>query len=201
LLLALRRVRNAIAAAHRQDDHLKGNESGVGQPAQCAALPYRLNGGRVEVLLVTPRGGEGWIIPKGKVAARLGVRRSAAREAEEEAGVRGEIEQTPFDRYRHGGGEDGPLVAVFLLRVTRELPSWAEAHQRERRWTTLEDVPRLIVDPGLARVMRAAVEHLAVHAHTDWPAAEAARRRVRARLVGSALLLAAALGVVAALLA
>jgi ADP-ribose pyrophosphatase YjhB (NUDIX family) len=156
----------------------------------------------VEVLLVTPRGGEGWIIPKGKVEARLGAPRSAAREAEEEGGVRGEIDQTPFGQYRHGGSEDGPLVAVFLMSVTRELSSWAEAHQRERRWATLDEVPRLVVDPGLARVLRTAAEHLSTHAHTARPAADTARRRMRARrlgLAGSALLL-AALGVAAAFL-
>jgi ADP-ribose pyrophosphatase YjhB (NUDIX family) len=154
------------------------------------------------MLLVTPRGGEGWIIPKGKVEAGLGAPRSAAREAEEEGGVRGEIGQTPFDQYRHGGGENGPLVAVFLMPVTRELSSWAEAHQRQRRWATLDEVPRLVVDPGLARVLGAAAEHLSTHAPAAWPAADAARRRVRARrmgLVGSALLL-AALGVAAAFL-
>jgi 8-oxo-dGTP pyrophosphatase MutT (NUDIX family) len=158
-------------------------------------------GSAVEVLLVTPRGGDGWIIPKGKVEALLGVRRSAAREAEEEAGVQGEIDPTPFDRYRHGG-EDGPLVTVFLMRVTRELSSWAEAHERERRWTTLDDVPRLVIDPGLARVMRAAADHLTIHAPATWPAAEAARsvRARRARLVGS-VLLAAAVGVAVVLLA
>lgn len=162
---------------------------------QCAALPYRMAGGVVQVLLVTPRGGDGWIIPKGKVEARLGVPESAAREAEEEGGVRGEIARTPFDQYRHGG-EDGPLVAVFLMRVSRELSSWREAHQRERRWATLDEVPRLVVDPGLARVMRAAAEHLATHAPATWPATEAAWRKARARhlLVGSALLLAAVLG-------
>ena len=172
--------------------------SRAGRP-QSAALPYRLAGSGVEVLLVTPRGGEGWIIPKGKVEALLGPRRSARREAEEEGGVLGEIEQAPFDQYRHGGGEDGPLVSVFLMRVTRELPSWAEAHQRERRWATLDEVPRLVVDPGLARVMRAAAEHLATHAPAAWPAAEAARRSTRARqlLLGSVLLLAAVLGVAA----
>ena len=171
-------------------------------PAQCAALPYRLNGGRVEVLLVTPRGGEGWIIPKGKVEARLGAPRSAAREAEEEGGVRGEIDQTPFDQYRHGGGENGPLVAVFLMAVTRELSSWAEAHQRERRWATLDEVPRLVVDPGLVRVLRAAAEHLSTHAPAAWLAAEAAHRGMRARRVGLAgwALLLAALGVAAAFL-
>lgn len=159
-------------------------------------------GSVVEVLLVTPRGGDGWIIPKGKVEARLGPRESAGREAEEEAGVRGEVDQAPFDQYRHGGGEDGPLVTVFLMRVTRELSSWAEAHERERRWATLDDVPRLVIDPGLVRVMRAAAEHLAIHAPAIWPAAEAARRARsrRAGLVGSALLL-AAVAVAAALLA
>jgi 8-oxo-dGTP pyrophosphatase MutT (NUDIX family) len=160
-------------------------------------------GSAVEVLLVTPRGGDGWIIPKGKVEALLGVRRSAAREAEEEAGVRGEVDQAPFDRYRHGG-EDGPLVTVFLMRVTRELSSWAEAHERERRWVMLDDVPRLVIDPGLARVMRAAADHLATHGPATWPAAEDARRKARARragFIGSALLVAAAVGAAAVLLA
>lgn len=160
-------------------------------------------GSAVEVLLVTPRGGDGWIIPKGKVEARLGLRESAGREAEEEAGVRGEVDREPFDQYRHGGFEDGPLVTVFLMRVTRELSSWAEAHQRERRWATLDDVPRLVIDPGLARVMRAAADHLATHAPATWPAAEDARQKARARrarLVGS-VLVAAAVGVAAMLLA
>lgn len=172
------------------------------QPAQCAALPYRMAGSMVEVLLVTPRGGDGWIIPKGKVEARLGPRESAGREAEEEAGVRGEVDRAPFDRYRHGG-EDGPLVTVFLMRVTRELSSWAEAHERERRWATLGDASRLVIDPGLARVMRAAAEYLATHAPATWPAAEAARRARarRDRLVGSALFVAAAVGAAVMLLA
>lgn len=159
-------------------------------------------GSVVEVLLVTPRGGDGWIIPKGKVEARLGPRESAGREAEEEAGVRGKVDREPFDQYRHGG-EDGPLVTVFLMRVTRELSAWAEAHERERRWTTLDDVPRFVIDPGLARVMRAAADHLAVHAPSTWPAAEAAgrARARRAGLVGSALLVAAAVGAAVVFLA
>lgn len=161
------------------------------QPPQCAALPYRMAGSAVEVLLVTPRGGAGWIIPKGKVEGRLGPRRSAGREAEEEAGVEGEVDHAPFDQYRHGGGADGPLVTVFLMRVTKELSSWPEAHQRERRWASLGEVPRLVEDAGLARVMRAAAEHLAIHAPATWPAAEAARRTRGRRLYMGSMLLAA----------
>lgn len=176
------------------------DERGETRPSQCAALPYRMHEGRVEVLLITPRGGEGWIIPKGKVEARLGPAESASREAEEEAGVRGRIDADPFDRYRHGGGEDGPLVDVFLMRVTREMASWREAHERERRWTGLEEVPALVVDPGLARVMRAAGEHLAIHAPAAWQAAQDARLGSggrRRRMAGAGLLLAAVAGAAA----
>lgn len=168
--------------------------------SQSAALPYRVRGGSVEVLLVTPRGGEGWIIPKGKVERRLGPARSARREAEEEGGVQGEVGRDVFDQYRHGGGDDGPLVAVYLMRVTREMPSWPEAHERERRWATLDEVPALVVDPGLARVMRDAGVHLATHAPEAWRAAEDGRegaRGRRRRLVGRALAVAAACGLAA----
>ncbi|HEX2080535.1 MAG TPA: NUDIX domain-containing protein [Longimicrobium sp.] len=167
------------------------------QPPQSAALPYRVRDGRVEVLLITPRGGDGWIIPKGKVEARLGPRESARREAEEEGGVQGEVDRAPFGQYRHGSREGGPLVTVFLMRVAREMASWAEAHERERRWAGLDDVPGLVVDPGLATLMRTAGEHLANHAPAAWLAAEESRLRARGRrrrIVGSTLVLAAALG-------
>ena len=154
----------------------------------------------LEVLLVTRRGGDGWIIPKGKIERRLGPARSARREAEEEAGVHGEIGHEPFEQYRHGGDDDGPLVAVYLMRVTREMPSWPEAHERERRWVTLDEISGLVIDPGLARVMRDTAEHLATHAPAAWEAAEEARLGTRARrrrLVGPALVLAAACGLAA----
>jgi 8-oxo-dGTP pyrophosphatase MutT (NUDIX family) len=179
---------------------LSRNDSQAEKPTQSAALPYRMRGSVLEVLLVTPRGGEGWIIPKGKVAARLGPARSARREAEEEAGVHGEIDPAPFDHYRHGGGDDGPLVAVHLMRVTREMASWPEAHERERRWATLDELPQLVVDPGLARVMRDAGVHLATHVPAAWQAAEDGRLGTRARrrrLIGPALLIAAASGLAA----
>lgn len=173
---------------------LSEHQSPDGPTPQSAALPYRIRDGQVEMLLVTPRGGSGWIIPKGKVNSRLGPARSAAREAEEEGGVHGPIDRTPFGEYRHGGGGDGPRVAVFLMHVTRELTSWPEAHQRERRWAGVDEVPGLVVDPGLAQVLHAAAEHLAIHAPALLAAEEARRARSRRRLAGSALLLAAAFG-------
>lgn len=166
-------------------------------PTQSAALPYRARDGRVEVLLVTSRGGRGWIIPKGKIEPRLGSAASARREAREEGGVDGEIGPAPFDQYRHGG-DGGPLVEVYLMRATRELRSWPEQHQRERRWMPVDDAARLAADAGVERVLRGAAAHLASLPHREWAAEQAdARGARRLGLAGSALLLAAACALLA----
>lgn len=145
----------------------------------------------MEVLLVTSRGGRGWIIPKGKIEARLGSARSALREAREEGGVRGEIDPAPFDQYRHGG-EGGPLVEVYLMRVRGEMRSWPEQHQRERRWVPADEAAGLVTDPGLERVLRDAAEQLARLPHAEWTAERARSRARRLGVAGSALLLAGA---------
>ena len=132
-----------------------------GSPRRCAALPYRVREGIVEVLLITRRGRAGWIIPKGKVDRNVGPAESARLEALEEAGVEGEASPAPFDQYRHGGGDDDPLVHVFLLRVTRELPTWPEAAERTRRWVRAHAAAEHVSDPGLARVISAAASYLA----------------------------------------
>lgn len=170
---------------------------------RCAALPYRVREGIIEVLLITRRGRAGWIIPKGKVDRELGPEESARREAIEEAGVEGEPGSTPFDEYRHGG-DDAPLVQVYLLRVTHELPTWPEADERERRWVRIQAAAGQVSDPGLARVLSAAAAYLPnerpavadAAATTDSyaPSRETARRTLTPLRIGLALL---ALGVIA----
>ncbi|SOD02510.1 NUDIX domain-containing protein [bacterium JGI 053] len=119
--------------------------------------------GAIEVLLITRRGRSGWIIPKGKVDRKLGPGESARREAAEEAGVEGEVAAAAFDEYRHGGGDDDPLVHVFLLCVTRELPTWPEADERERKWVWAQQASTHVADPGLARVLSSAAAYLATN--------------------------------------
>lgn len=166
-------------------------------PTQSAALPYRARDGQVEVLLVTSRGGRGWIIPKGKIEARLGSAESARREAREEGGVDGEIDSAPFDQYRHGG-DGGPLVEVYLMRASREMRSWLEQHQRERRWVPAADAAQLVTEAGLQRVLRDAAAHLASLPHREWTTEQAhARAARRLGLAGSALLVAAACALLA----
>jgi 8-oxo-dGTP pyrophosphatase MutT (NUDIX family) len=72
---------------------------------QYAALPYRRKGNsRTEVLLVTSRDTGRWIIPKGWPAKGKTPRKSAAREAREEAGVVGRISRQPAGSFLYKSG-------------------------------------------------------------------------------------------------
>ena len=52
---------------------------------QYAALPYRVDGRRVRILLITSRGSRRWVIPKGWPIGGLTPQDTAATEAAEEA--------------------------------------------------------------------------------------------------------------------
>ena len=75
---------------------------------QYAALPWRLNRGELEVLLITTLKSRRWIVPKGWPAKSLSPQQSAAREARQEAGVDGAVSDCPvgafpyFKSDRHG---------------------------------------------------------------------------------------------------
>jgi|GEM_PF-240425 len=185
------------------ESKVKGERSSKEAPTRCAALPYRTGEGGVEVLLVTARSTGDWIIPKGKIDRDRGPRETAREEALEEAGVEGEIGLSPFDEYRHGGDDDDPLVAVFLLRVTDELPTWAEEEERDRAWMPIRQAAERVADPGLARILSAAAVHLATTSPTvsdSTPAGPDATPRGPARRMFTpgrlGLLVLAALGLV-----
>jgi 8-oxo-dGTP pyrophosphatase MutT (NUDIX family) len=58
---------------------------------QSGAVPFRVRDGTIEVLLITSLTSGRWIIPKGIIEPPLSSAASAAQEAFEEAGVRGEL--------------------------------------------------------------------------------------------------------------
>ncbi len=130
---------------------------------QIAALPYRIDGAAsdvsIRVLLVTSRESRRWVIPKGNLASGIAPHEAAAMEAEEEAGVLGRICPTPLGsyRYRKRRGNGASLmvnVEVFPFAVTRELPSWKEDTQRERRWFSLPDAADAVVEEDLRDLIR-----------------------------------------------
>lgn len=125
---------------------------------QVAALPLRrTKSGALEIMLVTSRGTGRWIIPKGWTSKRLGDRRAAAREAREEAGVKGKIKPKTIGSYRYAKPELGEAadidVSVYLLKVRRQQKRWPEMHQRKRAWFHIMDAAEKITEPELSSLI------------------------------------------------
>jgi 8-oxo-dGTP pyrophosphatase MutT (NUDIX family) len=111
-----------------------------------------------EVLLVTTLRTRRWILPKGWPQEEQSLSQSAAIEAHEEAGVRGEIWPTPLGEYHYlkeKGGIGYPCrVQVFPLLVTRTDLNFAEKGQRQLAWLPFEEAARRLAEPDLRRLVR-----------------------------------------------
>ncbi|MGI8801305.1 MAG: NUDIX domain-containing protein [Solirubrobacteraceae bacterium] len=87
---------------------------------RAAAVCWRRVGGALTVGLVTTSDGERWTFPKGHRKPGEKPAAAAAREAHEEAGVRGTVDDRRLLAYRYparGGGDD-VVVDAYLLHVT-----------------------------------------------------------------------------------
>ena len=121
---------------------------------QSGVLAYRrLKKGRLEVLLVRKPLSQNWGIPKGKSEANLSLPENAAKEAFEEAGVKGVIQQQALGSYkamkRRGDREVIIEVWVYLLEVTSVARSWPEKATRLVKWFTPTEAVRLLREPLL----------------------------------------------------
>jgi 8-oxo-dGTP pyrophosphatase MutT (NUDIX family) len=94
---------------------------------QYGALPYRFTpDAALEILLLTTRGTRRWLIPKGWPIKGLRPAKSAAREAYEEAGVRGRVGLKAIGVFAHDKKLDSNErqmtfdVRVFPLHVKRQ---------------------------------------------------------------------------------
>ena len=140
-------------------------------PVQVAAVCYRLNGPSVEFLLVNTSSGK-WTFPKGRLCPSLSPSESASREAWEEAGARGSIEQNHFGYYldtKRTLGHDSLTrevrIAAFLLEVhstetpqeSGRNPSWFSAQQARKRLTEGRQSP---YSRHIAKIIDAALEQL-----------------------------------------
>jgi len=126
---------------------------------QVAALPWRLTDDGRQILMITSRETRRWVIPKGGRMVGKTDPEAAAQEAMEEAGVRGEMDQTSIGVFRYAKGlKDGGVrqcvVSVYPLQVLVQLGAWPEAHQRERRWMSLSEAADLVHEPDLAALIR-----------------------------------------------
>jgi len=116
------------------------------------------SGALIEIMLVTSRQTRRWIIPKGNVDHGMAPHAAAAQEAEEEAGVLGDISHDPLGSFIYekrivGGLCIAARVIVFPLAVREVKDEWKESNWRRRQWFAIDDVPNVIQEPGLREII------------------------------------------------
>ena len=146
---------------HRRGRH----HAGVGEAIrQVGALAYRRVGKKagapIEIMLVTSRQTRRWIIPKGNIDHGMSPHAAAAQEAEEEAGVRGDIGHDPLGSFTYEKQVVSGLcitakVVVFPLAVHEVMDEWKESKWRRRKWFPVDEVADAIQEPGLRKIIDA----------------------------------------------
>jgi 8-oxo-dGTP pyrophosphatase MutT (NUDIX family) len=145
---AAKKRRTAPIQSHGQAPHL-----------QVGALCWRRSRKGLRIVLITSRDTGRWVIPKGWTMRHRTDAEAAAREAWEEAGLRGEISSRSIGIYIYlkGLGPDARLpcvVRVFPLKVQEMVRKYPEIGQRRIKWFDLDKAARKVAEPELAAMIR-----------------------------------------------
>ena len=121
---------------------------------QSGVIPYRINDGNLQVLLVTSVSGKRWVIPKGIIEPNMSPAASAAQEAWEEAGLKGEVIEPAIGRYTYLKWGGKCHVEVFLMLVSDVLDSWPEVAVRSREWINIKQAASRVNEKALKQLLR-----------------------------------------------
>lgn len=129
---------------------------------QSAVIPYRKREGMVEVLMVTSRKGKRWVVPKGIIEEGLTSSESAAKEAFEEAGLRGRVLLEPIGCYDYEKWGDICNVQVFVMQVDKVEDYWMESF-RIREWVDVEEAIERVDEDALKKLLANVKEFIDMH--------------------------------------
>jgi len=126
---------------------------------QFAALPCRLaEDGTREIMLLTSRDTGRWVIPKGWPIKGLKPRQVAAREAFEEAGLRGRMRVgRPIGKFHYAKQIEPEAllceVRVYLMWVDEQLNDWPEKAERRTEWFSVADAAARVDEGALSEII------------------------------------------------
>lgn len=106
-----------------------------------------------KVVLITARGSKRWIIPKGNVDWDLSARESAAKEALEEAGIKGEVSKKEIGSYTYEKQGGRYKVKLFHMEVTKLKNKWDEDHFRKRKLVGPKQAIKKVVPAAVSKIM------------------------------------------------
>lgn len=129
--------------------------------SQSSVIPYRVRRGKPEILVILSSKKKHYVVPKGIKDPGLSPQASAAKEALEEAGVEGRVEDQPVGSYQYEKWGATCTVEVYPMEVTRLLPEdeWEERH-RGREWVSPGQAAERLKQPELAPMVEALAARL-----------------------------------------
>ena len=125
----------------------EGLASSFDKDYQVGVFAYTENG---KVVLVTSRGGESWILPKGNRAKKRSDRVQVKREAFEEAGLQGSLDHSRFDFKSSGNSK---RLRVYSMRIRKLSSNFPEKNERKRILVSF-DIAEKIVKKEYLEVVR-----------------------------------------------
>lgn len=119
---------------------------------QSGVVPFRRDGTRLEVCLITSRGAGRWLMPKGLIEPDLSAVESAAVEAWEEAGLEGRVLRPSLGTWSYRKRGRTLAVEMFPMKVKRVRRHWPE-EDRRRAWCRLDEALERVSDRALRRLL------------------------------------------------
>ncbi|GAA6618269.1 NUDIX hydrolase [Scytonema sp. NUACC26] len=121
---------------------------------QSGVIPYRVQDGKIEVLLITTRNYQRWVVPKGGISNGMSPPNSAAKEAWEEAGIVGQVDTHELGSYKYRKRGKSYQVKMYLLPVQEVSEDYPEVGQRQRQWLDVNKAIKRVKLTSLKRILR-----------------------------------------------
>ena len=122
-------------------------------PEQAAAIPVRRAGRGLQVCVIRRKDASVWGVPKGLVDPGDTHEETALNEAWEEAGINGRLLGAAIGTYRYRKWGTRLTVAVYVMEVLEQAPTWEESAFRQRRWVSFPEAVALLADHPVAPLL------------------------------------------------
>jgi 8-oxo-dGTP pyrophosphatase MutT (NUDIX family) len=130
---------------------------------QSGVIPYRVQNGKIEILLITSRDRQKWVVPKGGISNGMSPPASAAKEAWEEAGVIGRVDANKLGTYKYRKRGKIYQVQIYLMPVEMVCEEYPEAGKRQRQWLDFTKVIMLVKQASLQRIILKGIFQTKLH--------------------------------------
>jgi phosphohistidine phosphatase len=129
--------------------------------AQSGVIPYRTENHELQILMISVGSKGKWAFPKGVIEPGLSSKTSAAKEAFEEAGLKGIVTDAALGRYTKEKWGGICTIEVFPMQVTEivDTEEWLESH-RLREWFSAKQALEQVKNSDLLKMLKNLLETL-----------------------------------------